>query len=160
MEKGAKASSDDATSKLSWNRKCSTFKTFYQELEKEHETKVYIANTAWAMFCLYTKRNKEEKAKGVADGAAFHMLWDSMFDPDVSKVRDAAMLEEMTDVVEHRDYDCIGVGNPSILRMLHRLQTSSTQTASVSSSACIDELSTVGISFDFQATGPPFMKMM
>eukprot|EP00961_Rhodomonas_salina_P074648 1002565-Rhodomonas_salina.1 len=64
MGKGAEASSNNATPKLSWNGKCSTFKNFSQELEKEHESEVYIANTVWAMFRLYTKRNKEEKAKG------------------------------------------------------------------------------------------------
>eukprot|EP00961_Rhodomonas_salina_P209893 2834077-Rhodomonas_salina.1 len=64
MGKDADASNNDATPKLSWNCKCSTFKNFYQELKKEHESEVYIVNTAWAMFRLYTKRNKEEKAKG------------------------------------------------------------------------------------------------
>eukprot|EP00961_Rhodomonas_salina_P107255 1444057-Rhodomonas_salina.1 len=56
------------------------------------------------MFRLYTKRNKEEKAKGVAEATAFNTLWESMFDPDVSKALEATMLKEMTDTVEHRDY--------------------------------------------------------
>eukprot|EP00961_Rhodomonas_salina_P135119 1817815-Rhodomonas_salina.1 len=60
MGKGADTWNNDSTPKLSWNCqcKCSTFKTSYQELEKEHEAEVYIANTVWAMFRLYTKRNK------------------------------------------------------------------------------------------------------
>eukprot|EP00961_Rhodomonas_salina_P038700 520103-Rhodomonas_salina.1 len=104
MGKGANVSSDTKP-KRSWKGKASTFKVFSEQHEKDSdqaEDDRYIANTAWAMHQLYNKRHNEEKAKGVAEAAKFNEDWKDLFDPDMTKARDATLLGELTSAVEER----------------------------------------------------------